>query len=715
MWKRKKSDTNCQNEENDNKNKKQYELKISTSKICLRQNFQRNFENFTGFQIDELTTFKKFVKLLYRPTDPSSLGVTRALFGLCMVIDIVHERGLSNIDKKWGDSKICRFPLIHGMESPTLPWMTIIYTIMWLGAFGIMLGYYFKIACFCFVLPYWYIFLLDKTFWNNHSYLYGIVAILYWGTGANKYFSIDSLMNKNNDGKIPLWNYFILRFQFFLLYFLAGLKKTDRDWLSGYSVVSLSGHWVFFPFTIILTAEQTNHFIVHLFGFIFDLTIGFWMMFDKTRLPAMLVCTAFHLMNTRLFAIGMFPYTCLATMPLFCHVDWPRKFENFTIISKIYSHLKKWKFNVKLLFKKMFFASAKDNQRKNDDNDENHDTSDKILQQDNYVAKNEIQNLKIINKPREENFDDYSNETINFKLPLNKDCLNQQERKKKSELVRSKSFYENKNENVSKKKKFVIFLLIFHIGLQCFLPYSHFITQGYNNWVPGLYGYSWNMMVNYWDAIAVIVQVHDNVNNEDYFINPDAYVINNRWWRHGDMVKQYAHCLKDNLMKEKQVTLSSNISIYVDVWCSLNGRFQQRMFKPNVDILTAEWHPLKPVSFLVPLLTKFNLHRYNLEEIEKQVYTWSNYSDVYFVADYSGMKKLNFVDKELTNVTLHVIEGEISYIEEGEKEKVIIPKGDHFHVTSQVFHQVEVISSEPACYMYTFLNKTSENFYRNNR
>lgn len=51
-------------------------------------------------------------------------------------------------------------------------------------------------------------------------------------------------------------------------------------------------------------------------------------------------------------------------------------------------------------------------------------------------------------------------------------------------------------------------------------------------------------MVNYWDAIAVVIQVRDNVNNEDYFINPDAYVRNNRWWRHGDMVKQYAHCLK---------------------------------------------------------------------------------------------------------------------------------------------------------------------------
>lgn len=104
-----------------------------------------------------------------------------------MVIDIVHERGLSDIDKKWGDNKICRFPLIHGMDSPSLPWMTILYTIMWSGAFGIMLGFYFKFSCLCFVLPYWYIFLLDKTLWNNHSYLYGIVALLFWGTGANKY------------------------------------------------------------------------------------------------------------------------------------------------------------------------------------------------------------------------------------------------------------------------------------------------------------------------------------------------------------------------------------------------------------------------------------------------------------------------------------------------------------------------------------------------
>lgn len=104
-----------------------------------------------------------------------------------MVIDVIEERGFANIDIKWGDPWECHFPLIHGMKPPSLPWMIILYTVMWIGAFGIALGLRFKLACACFILPYWYIFLLDKSYWNNHTYLYGIVAILFWGTGADKY------------------------------------------------------------------------------------------------------------------------------------------------------------------------------------------------------------------------------------------------------------------------------------------------------------------------------------------------------------------------------------------------------------------------------------------------------------------------------------------------------------------------------------------------
>lgn len=33
-----------------------------------------------------------------------------------------------------------------------------------------------------------------------------------------------------------------------MVYFIAGLKKTDFDWVSGYSMDSLGSHWVFDPF-----------------------------------------------------------------------------------------------------------------------------------------------------------------------------------------------------------------------------------------------------------------------------------------------------------------------------------------------------------------------------------------------------------------------------------------------------------------------------------
>lgn len=78
------------------------------------------------------------------------------------------------------------------------------------------------------------------------------------------------------------------------------------------------------------------------------------------------------------------------------------------------------------------------------------------------------------------------------------------------------------------------------------------------------------------------------------------------------------------------------MSIHLDVWCSLNGRFQQRMFDPRVDLLTAEWSPLKEVSWLMPLLTEFSSWRTQMMKLEKEVYSWSEYSDVIFVADFPG-------------------------------------------------------------------------------
>lgn len=61
--------------------------------------------------------------------------------------------------------------------------------------------------------------------------------------------SLDSLLDKKIRNKsVPNWNYFILKFQFFMLYFLAGIKKSNWEWLEGYAMNNMGNHWVFIPF-----------------------------------------------------------------------------------------------------------------------------------------------------------------------------------------------------------------------------------------------------------------------------------------------------------------------------------------------------------------------------------------------------------------------------------------------------------------------------------
>lgn len=105
--------------------------------------------------------------------------------GAMMVIDVPDERSLQNIDIKYGDPLKCHFPLFNWLSPLPLEHMGIIYFIMWMGAAGICLGYKFKVSCLMFAAPYWYIFLLDKTVWNNHSYLFGLLSLLFLFSSAN--------------------------------------------------------------------------------------------------------------------------------------------------------------------------------------------------------------------------------------------------------------------------------------------------------------------------------------------------------------------------------------------------------------------------------------------------------------------------------------------------------------------------------------------------
>ena len=57
-----------------------------------------------------------------------------------------------------------------------------------LGALCICLGFRVRRTGWLFILPYWYMFLLDKTHWNNHSYLFGLMGLIFTLTDSKKVF-----------------------------------------------------------------------------------------------------------------------------------------------------------------------------------------------------------------------------------------------------------------------------------------------------------------------------------------------------------------------------------------------------------------------------------------------------------------------------------------------------------------------------------------------
>ncbi|XP_046960548.1 vitamin K-dependent gamma-carboxylase [Vanessa cardui] len=674
--------------------------KIRTWALSLYANIDGKFIEQFDFRLKDVT-FKKLTDYLHKPVDSSSLAVTRILFGLAMLFDIPDERGGSVMEKRWGDPTICRFPLIPIVKAVPMPFMALVYAALWLGALGITLGYKYRLSATVFTICYWYLFLIEKSYWNNHSYLFGVVALLLATTEANCYWSLDSQLGITRMKQtVPYWNYFILKYQFFILYFMAGMKKGTAEWLTGYSVQNLSEHWVFSPFKLFLTVPQTDFLIVHWFVFAFDISVAIWMMWSRTRNVAMIFCALFHLMNSRLFRIGMFPWVCLATMPLFYSFDWPKTIMRYAEkpVSKvkggICTYLHKFKLNTtsgrtsnaKVITKvddnepKAHFDNDKSNEQNSEDLEEKIDNEEKGTEEENTSETKD-----------DEIFDDENNSA-------------------------------KTSEDDGDRRKYITFIfIVFHVFTQAFLPYSHFITKGYNNWTNGLYGYSWDMMVHTWEIESVIVKVVDNENKGEFYVDPYIYSPNDRWTRHGDMVYQYARCLKENILKQfirnkgsnHGKVISNNISIYVDVWCSMNGRFTQRMFDSKTDLLNTFWSPFEPIRYLMPLLDEALPWRSLLHEIKEDVHSWNNYSDVTFIADFPDYYQEKFIPMELTNVTMTILEGVVAFEPEVEKfsqgQSYKLNKGSRVKLVSGTFHRVLTIGTKPAFYMYTFTNSSEPN------
>jgi hypothetical protein len=206
--------------------------------------------------------------------------------------------------------------------------MFLLYEVMAGLACCIAIGFYYRIACLLFGVCWTYVFLLDKTFFQNHFYLICLLSFLFLLTPANRLWSMDT-WGKPVSRYIPRWSLLVFKLQFFIVYFFGGIAKLNPDWLSGHPV----SEWMTMkadPSTLLGTilGQHWFHQVVIWGGLGLDLSAGFFLMWHKTYWLGFLMTLPFHLLNSQLFKIGIFPWLMLTTNGVFAPPDWPRRVYN---------------------------------------------------------------------------------------------------------------------------------------------------------------------------------------------------------------------------------------------------------------------------------------------------------------------------------------------------------------------------------------------------
>ncbi len=188
----------------------------------------------------------------------------------------------------------------------------------------IIIGLFYRPVMVLFFLCFSYIFLLDMAQYLNHFYLISLMSFLLIFVPAHRAFSVDVWLNPDRRSQTaPAWTLWILRWQLAIVYFFGGIAKLNGDWLRGEPMRLWLSERIDFP---LIGRFFTVDWIPYFFsygGLLLDLLIVPLLLWHRTRWFALLAVAFFHLMNARLFNIGVFPWFALAgTVVLFLPPHW---------------------------------------------------------------------------------------------------------------------------------------------------------------------------------------------------------------------------------------------------------------------------------------------------------------------------------------------------------------------------------------------------------
>ena len=255
--------------------------------------------------------------------DAAPIGLFRILFGLLMVVEVLRYWAYGRIARYYIEPTFF-FSFVEGIR-PVGGAMYLVFVLMGAAALLLAIGYYYRAASALFFFLYTYTFLLDKAQYNNHYYLICLLAFLFVMTDANRTFSIDAV-RRRLPSRVPAWQICVFRLQICVVFFYAGVAKINSDWLAGEPVRAwLAARSDYFLIGPLLLREWFVYVYAYA-GLLFDLFIGFALLWSPTRGIGFVLLVGFNVLNKWFYDIGIFPYLTLATFVIFMNASTIRRF-----------------------------------------------------------------------------------------------------------------------------------------------------------------------------------------------------------------------------------------------------------------------------------------------------------------------------------------------------------------------------------------------------
>ncbi|ULC59558.1 HTTM domain-containing protein [Flaviramulus sp. BrNp1-15] len=253
-------------------------------------------------------------KWLFKHIDNSALIVFRIIFGALCFLESVGAIFTGWVKRTLVEPEFT-FSFIGFEWLQPLPGHGMYYYYVLMGVFGllIMVGYKYRLSIISFTLMWTATYLMQKSSYNNHYYLLILISSIMVILPAHKYASIDVKLNPEiKSFSMPQWCKWVIVLQLFIVYTYASIAKFYPDWLDTTFVELLMKSKKDYVLVGNLLQQKWVHYILVYGGILFDGLIVPLLLYKPTRKYAFIVSVFFHLFNSFVLQIGIFPYLSLA-------------------------------------------------------------------------------------------------------------------------------------------------------------------------------------------------------------------------------------------------------------------------------------------------------------------------------------------------------------------------------------------------------------------